>query len=83
MELTRWKSSTSVRLDGRRHTELDHDSRQRLSMRFLSSLVDESDESVDWRVPQIKALKQSIAAADRGEFASAQETENLFRFWGA
>lgn len=25
---------------------------------------------LDWRVPQVEALKQAVAAADRGEFAT-------------
>lgn len=31
-----------------------------------------------WRVPQVEALKQAIAAADRGEFASDSEVEAFF-----
>ncbi|MFN3750111.1 MAG: CopG family ribbon-helix-helix protein [Thiobacillus sp.] len=34
---------------------------------------------LDWRVPQIEALKQAVAAADRGEFASADEVEQFFK----
>lgn len=34
---------------------------------------------LDWRVPQVEALKQAIAAADRGEFASADEVEQFFK----
>lgn len=34
---------------------------------------------LDWRVPQVQALKQAVAAADRGEFASADEVEQFFR----
>jgi RHH-type transcriptional regulator, rel operon repressor / antitoxin RelB len=36
-----------------------------------------------WRVPQIEALKQSIDAADRGEFASAEEVEAFFKRYEA
>ncbi|KVW96985.1 hypothetical protein [Thiobacillus denitrificans] len=35
-------------------------------------------DDLAWRTPQIEALKQSIAAADRGEFASADEVEQFF-----
>lgn len=34
---------------------------------------------LDWRTPQIEALKQAVAAADRGEFASADEVEKFFK----
>jgi predicted transcriptional regulator len=35
-------------------------------------------DDLAWRTPQIEALHQSIAAADRGEFASADEVEQFF-----
>jgi predicted transcriptional regulator len=34
---------------------------------------------LDWRTPQIEALKKSIAAADRGDFASADEVAQFFK----
>ena len=34
---------------------------------------------LDWRTPQIEALKQAVAAADRGEFASADEVDAFFK----
>ena len=34
---------------------------------------------LDWRTPQIEALKQAVAAADRGEFASADEVAQFFK----
>lgn len=34
---------------------------------------------LDWRIPQIEALKQAVAAADRGEFAGADEVEQFFK----
>lgn len=34
---------------------------------------------LDWRVPQIEALKQAIASADQGKFASADEVEQFFK----
>lgn len=38
---------------------------------------------LDWRTPQIEALKQAVAAADRGEFASADEVERFFKAYEA
>lgn len=38
---------------------------------------------LDWRIPQIEDLKKAIAAADRGEFASDEEVEAVFRKYGA
>ena len=40
-------------------------------------------DSLDWRIPQIQALQQAVAAADRGEFASADEVEQFFRRYEA
>lgn len=34
---------------------------------------------LDWRIPQTQALKEAIAAADRGEFASDEEVEAFFK----
>jgi predicted transcriptional regulator len=34
---------------------------------------------LDWRTPQIEALKQAVAAADRGEFAGADEVAQFFK----
>lgn len=38
---------------------------------------------LDWRVPQVEALKQAVAAADRGEFATVDEVEQFFRRYEA
>lgn len=38
---------------------------------------------LDWRIPQIEALQQAVAAADRGGFASADEVEQFFRRYEA
>lgn len=38
---------------------------------------------LDWRIPQTEDLKKAIAAADRGEFASDEEVEAVFRKYGA
>ncbi|MGA7950329.1 MAG: hypothetical protein WCA45_09250 [Thiobacillaceae bacterium] len=34
---------------------------------------------LDWRIPQIEALQKAIAAADRGDFASAEEVEAFLK----
>ena len=44
---------------------------------------DALSDYLDWRVPQIEALKQAVAAADRGEFASADEAEQFFKRWAS
>ena len=33
---------------------------------------------LNWRIPQARALKDAIAAADRGEFASDEEVDAVF-----
>ena len=38
---------------------------------------------LDWRIPQIEALQQNIAAADRGEFVGADEVEQFFKRYEA
>ena len=35
-------------------------------------------EDIEWRESQLCDLKKAISAADRGEFASAEEVENFF-----
>lgn len=44
---------------------------------------DALSDYLDWRVPQIEALKQAVAAADRGEFATVDEVEQFFRRYEA
>jgi RHH-type transcriptional regulator, rel operon repressor / antitoxin RelB len=41
------------------------------------------EDYLDWRIPQIADLKEAIAAADRGEFASEEEVEAFFKKYGA
>lgn len=38
---------------------------------------------LDWRTPQIEALKQAVAAADGGEFATVDEVEQFFKRWAS
>lgn len=38
---------------------------------------------LDWRIPQVQALQQAVAAADQGDFASADEVEQFFRRYEA
>jgi predicted transcriptional regulator len=41
------------------------------------------EDYLDWRIPQLADLKKAIAAADRGEFASDEEVEAVFKKFGA
>ena len=41
------------------------------------------EDYLDWRIPQIADLKLAIAAADRGEFATDEEVEAVFKKYGA
>lgn len=50
------------------YAELTGRTKSHVAMEALS-------EYLAWRVPQIDDLKQAIAAADRGEFASEAEVE--------
>jgi predicted transcriptional regulator len=34
---------------------------------------------LNWRIPQIQALQVAVAAADQGEFASAEEVTQFFK----
>ena len=34
---------------------------------------------LDWRIPQIEALQQAVAAADRDDFASTDEVEQFIK----
>jgi predicted transcriptional regulator len=55
-----------------------------LSGQTVSAITEEAlIEYMAWRVPQMRDLKQAIAAADRGEFASDDETAAFFARYGA
>jgi RHH-type transcriptional regulator, rel operon repressor / antitoxin RelB len=41
------------------------------------------EDYLDWRIPQIADLKLAIAAADRGEFATDEQVEAIFKKHGA
>jgi RHH-type transcriptional regulator, rel operon repressor / antitoxin RelB len=41
------------------------------------------EDYLDWRIPQIADLKLAIAAMDRGEFATEEEVEAVFKKYGA
>ena len=45
--------------------------------------VNAIEDYLDWRIPQIADLKLALAAADRGEYASEEEVEALFKRYGA
>jgi predicted transcriptional regulator len=73
-------SQVSVRLSSElkermeTYAELTGRTKSHVAMEALS-------EYLTWRVPQIDDLKQAIAAADRGEFASEAEVDaTLSRF---
>jgi len=55
-----------------------------LSGQSVSAITEEAlTEYMAWRVPQMRDLKEAIEAADRGEFASADETTEFFAKYGA
>lgn len=45
--------------------------------------VNALEDYLDWRIPQIADLKLALAAADRGEFATDEEVEAVFKKYGA
>ncbi len=38
---------------------------------------------LDWRIPQIEALKKAVSSADQGDFASQEEVEQFFKRYEA
>jgi len=55
-----------------------------LSGQSVSTITEDAlREYMGWRVPQILDLKEAIAAADRGEFASDDEADAFFARYGA
>jgi predicted transcriptional regulator len=55
-----------------------------MSGQSISSIAEEAlREYVGWRVPQILDLKEAIAAAESGEFATDEEANTFFRQYGA
>ena len=62
------------RLDG--YAEMVGQSKATIAANAISDYL-------DWRIPQIEDLKKAIAAADRGEFASEEEVDTVFRKYGA
>jgi predicted transcriptional regulator len=55
-----------------------------LSGQTVSAITEEAlMEYMAWRVPQMRDLKKAIAAADRGDFASDDETAAFFAQYGA
>jgi predicted transcriptional regulator len=41
------------------------------------------EDYLDWRIPQIEDLKEALTSMDRGEFATEEEVEALFKKYGA
>lgn len=75
-------SQFNVRLPSELKTRLENYA-QLVGRPQASVASDALADYLDWRVPQIEALKQAVAAADRGEFASADEVEQFFRRYEA
>jgi len=50
----------------------------------VTSITEEAlREYAGWRVPQIEDLREAVAAADRGEFATEDEVNAVFARHGA
>lgn len=55
-----------------------------ISGQSISSITEDALRGyLAWRAPQLLDLKDAIAAADRGEFASDDEVTALFARYGA
>ena len=71
-------SQVSMRLPGELKARIE--SYARLTGRSKSHVAMEAlAEYLDWRLPQVADLKEAIAAADRGEFASDDEVQAIFQ----
>ena len=68
----------NVRLPTELKTRLEHYA-QLVGRPQANVASDALADYLDWRTPQTEALKQAVAAADRGEFASADEVEQFFK----
>jgi len=72
--------------------QLDVPEELRAGLAQLASLSGQSPATIaatalahylDWRLPHLLELEEAIAAADRGEFATAQEVSAVFAKYGA
>lgn len=55
-----------------------------MSGQSVSSITEEAlRDYMAWRVPQILDLKEALASADRGEFASDDQADSFFAKYGA
>ena len=71
-------SQVSMRLPGELKARIE--SYAQLTGRSKSHVAMEAlAEYLDWRLPQVADLKEAIAAADRGEFASDDEVQAIFQ----
>ena len=71
-------SQVSMRLPGELKARIE--SYAQLTGRSTSHVAMEAlAEYLDWRLPQVADLKEAIAAADRGEFASDDEVQAVFQ----
>ena len=75
-------SQVSMRLPGELKARIE--SYAQLTGRSKSHVAMEAlAEYLDWRLPQVADLKQAIAAADSGEFASDGEVQAVFQRYGS
>ena len=71
-------SQVSMRLPGELKARIE--SYAQLTGRSKSHVAMEAlAEYLDWRLPQMADLKEAIAEADRGEFASDDEVQAVFQ----
>jgi predicted transcriptional regulator len=72
------KAQFNVRLPVELKTRLD--SYAQLVGRPQASVASDAlADYLNWRIPQIQALQVAVAAADQGEFASAEEVAQFFK----
>lgn len=75
-------SQVSVRLPAELKDQLE--TYAQLTGRSKSYVAMEAlTDYLTWRTPQIEDLKEAVAAADRGEFASERETAAVFARYAA
>ena len=74
-------SQVSMRLPGELKARIE--SYAQMTGRSKSHVAMEAlADYLDWRMPQVADLKEAMAAADRGEFASDAEVQAVFARYG-
>jgi predicted transcriptional regulator len=76
------KEQFNVRLSSDLKTQLENYA-QLVGRPQASVASDALADYLDWRIPQMQALKSAVKAADNGEFASADEVEQFFKRYEA